>query len=1232
MSHFSLRLAHFGITILAILSVYGCTLDFEEFTPYTEENLRNRSQDPSPEDMNPPDMMDMIMKEDMRPPLEDVDPPDILDVDEDGVLDNVDNCLEQYNPDQLDTDGNAVGDACDDADADGVLDYYYDVEAENPYTPRDNCLGLSNPDQLDLDRDGEGDACDLDIDGDGLDATQEQARATDPLKMDSDDDGWRDDVDYCPLYPSRDNRDLDQDGYGDDCDADDDDDGIYDWLDNCPFAYNPNQEGEDRGTLCSEDADSDGLADDMDPCPFEPNVEGATPSCVLGVKRWGYEGDHYDLELSTRNDLFAATRGGLRLIDPPENQSSWGEEYGLPSRDVRQVKSVTHPLIAMWLMMYKTQSLSVLRWDRVLSRYYPIEIPLATLNISGDPQAISAYQGSVWIGTSTGLYHLDADGVTSLDLQSMNPSVTALYTSDDGQTFIAAGSELFRYVADGQIENIGNLTEYGDIKAIKPIGEEIAVLGSLKTALLSHPLADQQVQVLDSFDLVADDMIQRPDGYYFATAQGVIYIDLDHRTYLPNTRQPGGTVTRSLEPSSLTDRWWVASSGVATEFSALWNGYSIANEPCIRDHRIKGSDLWVATTNGFYRISALGEKQRYGDEAEQGFYVVESSTDNVWSAGASHLIQVLADYTTSSYLLPDGVIAPIMAMSEIGDRLWIGGYNSVAYATLTDNTLGEWTVIEADGESLPYGQVVGIKAQGEIIWTSVKGDQTLNEGGLARYDLNLGSFIPPPYTVGNGGINSHQIYDLDYYGDVIALASNLGARVLGFFENLAISNVNFTGGIPNEAGNTYVFSLGFTPSYLFLSLKPTAADPQPYGSIVRLSHSVAEFPINIDSTLFYSSQDTDILTVPEADLTRTRIHYLSTANGNPQISYSSCGSDTYPGLVGILDGQAGIRQRVTETKLKIPADLNVLIPSPSTHPTWAQSYRSPEGELSVYLTDLADDYPNPYGNGDPRARRKVETLTHAIQSCQKYEVIANPGQYNVECLLEGNYFATNLNESWNVYVDPMFANTPTEVRSFVIDQDKPSTIRWYATNRGLIQRRSPTVFDEDFSIQSSPEEALITDLYAVYHSQYHGLLFVGSDQGVHFSPLVDGNLSQQLWTSVAELKGTKVYDLAEDPTSGALWVATAKGLFKVTLTDGAVEGVSYYGGAQGLPNAKISRVATSEEGDVFALHQSGLSMYRQGNWSHHGARQGTSREATQLLVTGGYVWVGGSQGVTRFSY
>ena len=85
----------------------------------------------------------------------------------DGVLGAEDNCPTVFNPDQIDANGNGIGDACEDFDGD---------EIKNAC---DNCPGVGNLEQSDSDGDGIGDACDADFEKSGCSIT---SLATSPTR------------------------------------------------------------------------------------------------------------------------------------------------------------------------------------------------------------------------------------------------------------------------------------------------------------------------------------------------------------------------------------------------------------------------------------------------------------------------------------------------------------------------------------------------------------------------------------------------------------------------------------------------------------------------------------------------------------------------------------------------------------------------------------------------------------------------------------------------------------------------------------------------------------------------------------------------------------------------------------------------------------------------------------------------------------------------------------------
>jgi len=74
-----------------------------------------------------------------------------------------------------------------------------------------------------------------------------------PALPDSDADGVVDSLDNCALVSNANQKNSDDDSFGDACDLDDDNDSLADADDNCSKKYNPDQadnDGDGRGNVC----------------------------------------------------------------------------------------------------------------------------------------------------------------------------------------------------------------------------------------------------------------------------------------------------------------------------------------------------------------------------------------------------------------------------------------------------------------------------------------------------------------------------------------------------------------------------------------------------------------------------------------------------------------------------------------------------------------------------------------------------------------------------------------------------------------------------------------------------------------------------------------------------------------------------------------------------------------------------------------------------------------------
>jgi len=143
----------------------------------------------------------------------------LLDSDEDLIPNEYDNCPDVSNSDQADWNMNGIGDACEDLDNDGVIDledncinvsnpYQDDVDNDGIGDECDNCSSFPNTNQFDMDGDGEGDECDNDTDGDGIDNVNDNcADYYNPYQEDSDGDG---EGDACQLDSCNTQNAIDQ--------------------------------------------------------------------------------------------------------------------------------------------------------------------------------------------------------------------------------------------------------------------------------------------------------------------------------------------------------------------------------------------------------------------------------------------------------------------------------------------------------------------------------------------------------------------------------------------------------------------------------------------------------------------------------------------------------------------------------------------------------------------------------------------------------------------------------------------------------------------------------------------------------------------------------------------------------------------------------------------------------------------------------------------------------------
>lgn len=251
------------------------------------------------------------------------------DIDWDWVLDNLDNCKNDYNPNQLDTNTNWIWDICDDDDIDWIIwkndncpfisnrdqkdvnnNWVWDVcefdkDKDTIFDSVDNCINIFNKDQTDSDNDWIWNVCDncklynptqfdkninwiwdvceeaekmlIDNDADEdwiIDSKDNCKESANPDQRDGDNDWIWDKCDNCKDIKNTEQYDLNKNLVGDMCE-DSDNDWILGYLDNCINEANPDQKDSDNDWIWDicEDFDLDWIINIKDNCEFEHNVD-----------------------------------------------------------------------------------------------------------------------------------------------------------------------------------------------------------------------------------------------------------------------------------------------------------------------------------------------------------------------------------------------------------------------------------------------------------------------------------------------------------------------------------------------------------------------------------------------------------------------------------------------------------------------------------------------------------------------------------------------------------------------------------------------------------------------------------------------------------------------------------------------------------------------------------------------------------------------------------------------
>jgi FG-GAP repeat/Thrombospondin type 3 repeat/Bacterial TSP3 repeat len=360
------------------------------------------------------------------------------DYDGDDAVNATDNCLVDANTDQLDTDGDSAGDACDaDDDGDGVPDSSdtfpldpnettdtdgdgignnADADDDGDAVPdvSDNCPVLANTEQVDTDGDGAGDLCDADDDNDTVPDESDNC----PLIANADQANSDNDIagNVCDVFPNdaSETKDSDADGTGDNADPDDDNDGVPDGEDAFPFdpSESYDTDGDGVGNNSDSDDDNDGVPDVNDTFPLDASEWLDTDGDGVG--------DNADPD--TDNDGMPDSFEIIYGLDPLDAGDS-GIDADLDGyNNEPEFRAGTNPIDpadnpdTVTALHYK-----VLAGDGAISDWFG-----ASVAVSGDTALIGAYSNDTANGQNSGAVYVYERSAQNIWTQS------AVLYADDG--------------------------------------------------------------------------------------------------------------------------------------------------------------------------------------------------------------------------------------------------------------------------------------------------------------------------------------------------------------------------------------------------------------------------------------------------------------------------------------------------------------------------------------------------------------------------------------------------------------------------------------------------------------------------------------------------------------------------------------------------------------------------------------------------------------------------------